>query len=193
MHLYSINIKPIYLRTNDQQNSTILDNIIPFGFPWHMKINITNYSLAKSGLSDSLTYATRKITDTEKYYFTKKIPTSTLNWISAYISNPNTATIINRLKEHSKHMWSQDEPAKFETSYQKRLREQRIIVYDGKLIILKPIFQNVRFISLIIVHTSLRENIFSHYHDSPTCGHMGESKSLFSLCLWFPWTSLQKN
>ena len=101
--------------------------------------------------------------------------------------------MINKLKQYSEDMWIQDELTTVETSYQQHLREQRIILQDGKLIILKPIFQNVRFISLIIVHTSLRANIFSHYHDSTTCGHMGESKSLFSLCLWFPWTSLQKN
>ena len=58
---------------------------------------------------------------------------------------------------------------------------------------MKPIFQYVCFISLIIVPTSLCRNIFSHYHASPTGGHMGEYKTLFHLCLRFFFTGLRKD
>ena len=81
-------------------------------------------------------------------------------------------------------MWSQDKLAKVETSYRQHLQEQRIMLYDGKLIILKPISQNVYFISLISVPTPLRRKI-SYYHTSPTGCHMGEYKTLFCLCLLF--------
>ena len=84
---YSINIKPVSLRTNSYHSSTILDNLLPFGFPWHIRKNITNNLLEKLGISDSLTYATSKITETSKCYFTKKSPTSTLGWSPAYISD----------------------------------------------------------------------------------------------------------
>ena len=81
--------------------------------------------------------------------------------------------MINKLKQYSEDMWIQDELTTVETSYQQHLREQRIILQDGKLIILKPIFQNVRFVSIIIVLTTLCRNIFSHPHAVTTGGHMG--------------------
>ena len=80
--------------------------------------------------------------------------------------------MINRLKQYSKDMWIQYELYKVETSYQQHLQEQRIMIHDGKLILLKPILQNVRSISLIILPTPLRRKIFSHYHYGPTGGHM---------------------
>ena len=56
MHLYSINTKPIDLRTNSQHSSSIIDKLLPFEFPWHMRKNLTNYLLAKLGISDFPTY-----------------------------------------------------------------------------------------------------------------------------------------
>ena len=95
MNFYSIEIKPVALRTNAQHSSTILDNLLIFGFTWSIQENFTNYLLEKSGILDSLTYATRKITETEQCYFTKQIPTSKLDWSSTCISDPNTDTMIN--------------------------------------------------------------------------------------------------
>ena len=54
IHFYSIDIKPVSLRTNAQHISAIIDNLLPFGFHWRMRENLTNYLLAKSGISDSL-------------------------------------------------------------------------------------------------------------------------------------------
>ena len=121
MHFYSIYIKPVSLRTNAQQISTIIENLLPFIFPWNIQRNITNYLLEKSIISDSFTYATSKITETEQCYFTNQSPASTINWSSAYLLDPNTNTIINLLKQHSKHKWSQDELVKVETSYLQHL------------------------------------------------------------------------
>ena len=124
VHFYSIYIKPVALGTNAQQSSTILENLLSFGFPWHIRRNITNYLLAKLGISDSLTYATREITEIAQCNFTKQSSTSTLYCLSAYISDPNTYTIINILRKNSKHMWSQNELAKVETSYRQHTQEK---------------------------------------------------------------------
>ena len=121
MHFYSIYIKPVALITNAQHGSAILENILPFGFFLRMRDNLTTYLLSKSGISNSLTYSTSKITEIAQYYFTKKIPTSILNWSSAYISDPNITIIINRLKQYSTYMWSQDKLTTVETSYRQHL------------------------------------------------------------------------
>ena len=155
MNFYSINIKPVYLRTNDQQSGNIIDNLLPFILTWHMRKNITNYLLAKEGISDSITYATIKVTATAPCYSKNQIPTYTIDWSLTYILNPNTNIIINIQKKHSKNMWSQDELAKVETSYRQHLWEKQIIIHDGKLILQKLIFKIFCFISLIIVPTSL--------------------------------------
>ena len=47
MHLYSTVIKPGSLETNDQHSITILDNLLPFRFPWCMWGNFTKYLLEK--------------------------------------------------------------------------------------------------------------------------------------------------
>ena len=117
MNFYSIVINPVALGNNAQHSSAILKNLIPFVFPWRLRGNITNYLLAKSGISDSLTYATSKITETSQCYFTNKSPTSILYWSSTYILYPNTDTMINKLKQDSKYMWSQNKLAKVENSY----------------------------------------------------------------------------
>ena len=72
-----------------------------------MRKYLTNCLLAKSGISDSLTYATSKITETAHFYFKKQSPTYMLYWSYAYISDPNTDIIINLIKQYSKHMWIQ--------------------------------------------------------------------------------------
>ena len=57
--------------------------------------------------------------------------------------------------------------------------------HDRNLTLLKPIFQNLRFIGIIIVPNPLRSKIFIHYHAGPTGGHMGEYKTLFRIRLRF--------
>ena len=68
MHLCSMDIQFVALRTNYQQNSAILDNLLSFGFLWRIREILTNYLLAKSRISYSLTYATSKITETAQCY-----------------------------------------------------------------------------------------------------------------------------
>ena len=80
MHFYSNDIKPVALRKNAQYSSAIIDSLIIFVFPWRMWGDLTNYLLAKSGISDSLTYPIREITETVQCDFTKQSPIPTLYW-----------------------------------------------------------------------------------------------------------------
>ena len=74
IRFYSIDIKPVALRNNYQHSSAILNNLTSFRFPMRMRRNLTNYLLEKSGIADSLTYATNKINETTQCYFTKQRP-----------------------------------------------------------------------------------------------------------------------
>ena len=76
---------------------------------------LTKYLLEKSGILDSLTYATSKITDTAQCQFTEQSPNSILDWSFDYISDPNTDIIINRLTQYSKYIWIRNKLAKVET------------------------------------------------------------------------------
>ena len=51
MHLYYIDINPIAIIISAQQSSTIINNLLPCVFPWHMQRNLTNYLLEKPGIS----------------------------------------------------------------------------------------------------------------------------------------------
>ena len=63
--------------------------------------------------------------------------------------------MVNIICTNSKHTWSKYEPSRVDTAYKQHLCENRIVFYDVKLILLKPIFHNFWAISLIIVPTSL--------------------------------------
>lgn len=69
----------------------------------------------------------------------------------------------------------------------------RIQYQDGKLLLFKPIFKDVKFVGLIIVPQDLQRKIFSHYHAGQVGGHMGEYKTLYRLCLRFIWPNMREN
>ena len=62
-----------------------------------------------------------------------------------------------------------------------------------KLILVKPIFLDKRFIGLIAVPTGLRRLICSHYHCGPSGGHMGEYKTLFRIRMRFYWPGIRND
>ena len=47
-------------------------------------------------------------------------------------------------------------------------------------------------LSLIIFPESIRKVLFDHYHDGPCGGHMGYTKTIYRLRLWFFWTGMRE-
>ena len=77
--------------------------------------------------------------------------------------------------------WTSDELTVVGPGYKLALQQGRVLVVDQKLVLFKPVFQQTRYVGLIIVPSSLRRQVFSHYHAGPSAGLMGEYKTLFRM------------
>ena len=168
-------------------DGSTLNYLLPFIFPWNLRKSVFDLALQCSGISDNLEFSTSELIDTAQCYFTKSVNTATLYWSSSYVLDQSMGLMLNILRTNSKHTWSKDELSRVDTAYKQHLWENIIVSCNGKLILLKPIFQNFRSIGLIVFPTSLIQNKISHYHARPTGGHMGEYKTLFRIRLRFFW------
>jgi len=51
----------------------------------------------------------------------------------------------------------------------------------------------MKYVTLLIVPENLRKPIFSHYHNGPSAGHMGEYKTLYRMRMRFFWPGLRND
>ncbi len=168
-----------------------LDSILRISTPCTMKTSMIHSLLAGSGLTEKIYYGSEETMEATRCYFTKPLP-SLLNWIDNYAQDTSTATMISGLRHgHKNKTWSPAELATIHKSYHTHLHRGEIHLLMNKLMLYKPVFQNLRYIGLIIVPESLRRTLFTHYHCGPTGGHMGEYKTLFRMRLRFYWPGMR--
>jgi hypothetical protein len=120
----------------------------------------------------------------------RPIPTPS-NWLQAYNNDPDTKLLFKHLKlgiDFTKPDIQQLNPA-----YREYIRENRIAITDAKLTVFQPCQNNTDMLMLIIVPLSLRRDIFSAYHASPSTGHMGVYKTLHRIRLRFFWPQCRKD
>ena len=65
----------------------------------------------------------------------------------------------------------------------KSLKEGRIEILNGKLVLYKHILVNHRHVTLIIIPKLLRRSVFSHFRTRTSAGHIGEYKTLYRMWL----------
>ena len=97
------------------------------------------------------------------------------------------------LTTHKATEWTNDELKTAGSGYKLAMQQGKILIVYHKLVFFKPIFQQTRYIGLIIVPTSLCRPIISHYHVGPRAGYMGEYKTLFHIRLRLFWPGLCKD
>jgi hypothetical protein len=108
------------------------------------------------------------------------------NWASAYAQDPATCLILSLLAAKITTPLTKATIA-VATAYREYLREDRISLADGKLVVFHPVQNNTEFLMLIVVPSSLCHDVFSAYHASPSAGHMGVYKTLHRIRLHFFW------
>jgi hypothetical protein len=79
------------------------------------------------------------------------------------------------------------------SAYRDYVRQDRLSLLDGKLVVFQPVQNNKEMLMLIIVPLFLRRDIFSAYHASPSTGHMGIYKTLHRIRLRFFWPFNRKD
>ena len=188
--MYSIPINKLSMCTEHAALTHVLDNGLPFSLPWKLRETTITNLLSELGILDKFVQSSSIHCDTIQCYFTNHKP-ETLAWKSSYTSDPNTSSIMHGLTTHKATEWTSDELTIAGPGYKQALQQGRILIVDQKLVFFKPIFQQTRYIGLIIVPLALRRKIFSHYHAGPSAGHMGEYKTLFRMRLRFFWPGLR--
>ena len=192
LRMYSIPMNKLSMCTEHVALTRILDNGLPFSLPWKLREQTITNLLSELGILDKFVQSSSVHCDTIQCYFTKQTP-ETLDWKAAYESDINTSAIMRGLTLHKATEWTLEEITTAGSGYKLALQQGRILMVDQKLVFFKPIFQQTRYVGLIIVPSALRRKIFSHYHAGPSAGHMGEYKTLFRMRLRFFWPGLRKD
>jgi hypothetical protein len=120
----------------------------------------------------------------------RPVPTPT-DWTAAYQADPDTKLILQSL--FLKTSGNKNVLASIAPGYKEFLRESRISVVEGKLVVFQAVQNNTEFLMLIVVPSGLRRDVFSAYHASPSTGHMGIYKTLHRIRLRFFWPQCRKD
>ena len=116
-----------------------------------------------------------------------------LDWKAAYRKDADTNRILNKLLAETKPVWSETCIPKVDVEYRSHLKCNCIRIIHHKLVLLKPIFKDIKWVGLILVPTDLRQVIFSHFYAGPSGGNMGEYKTLFRIRMRFFWPGICKD
>ena len=116
---------------------------------------------------------------------------SSLDWVSAYQQDPDTKLLFDRLSSSSP--FSKPDISKLHFAYRDYIRQDRLSLLDGKIVVYQPVQNNKEMLLLIVVPSPLRRDIFSAYHASPSTGHMGVYKTLHRIRLRFFWPHSRKD
>ena len=143
-----------------------------------------------AGVSADITFNASEISNNVQCYQINR-STTTPDWVSAYTSDPSTCAIYEAMLHPKEYTWSTSVLAVIDSEYYLHLISLRIQLLHGKLVCYKPILKDVKYVGLILVPSSLRCAIFSHFHAGPTGGHMGKYNTSFHICMRFFWLGIR--
>lgn len=125
-------------------------------------------------------------------YCPKPIPT-TDEWESAYNEDPETKLMLSRLRsdDSTPYVWSKKELLEVDAQFRDHLRTGSTAISSGRLVLYITLSNENRRLMLIVVPRSLRRDIFSAYHASPSAGHMGPYKTLHRIRIRFFWPKVR--
>jgi hypothetical protein len=106
----------------------------------------------------------------------------------AYVNDPDFKFMMTHLSGE----WSAAKVKKVHACYRQPLLQGYIDMVNTRLCITHLVDGHTHLLLLVIVPTSLRRLMFTAYHASPVCGHMGRYKTLFRLRQRFFWPSMRK-
>ena len=189
---YSLPLHSVESFLDNSEYTNTLDNLLPCSIPIKLRASITSQLINLAGFTEDITYGASEVADSFQCYQMSASPT-TVDWTNAYIQDNSTRMIYEQLTVTSKPIWTPDILKLTQTEFHQHLKSDCIRMLHNKLIIYKPIFKDLKYIGLIIVPTSLRRVIFSHYHAGPSGAHMGEYKTLFRIRMRFWWPGMRKD
>ena len=148
--------------------------------------------LKYTGFFDGSTFGSSETVDNLQCYLTTRLPKIS-DWTIAYHKDNDTSIIFTGLTKYKDTIWTTTTLNKLTTEYKLHLQKKGIQLLHGKLILMKAIFKNIRYVGLIVVPSSLRYVIFSRSRAGPTGGHTGGYKTPFRIQMRFWWPSMCKD
>ena len=115
------------------------------------------------------------------WYLQGKISSMILDWKKGYTDDPETNILFKAIRSSGGKVLLPAIINSVAMGYRQHLKKNMIQIMGDKLVLFKPINMASKYITLIITPILLRCTISSHYHASPSGGHMGEYKTLFRL------------
>ena len=177
---YSIPKYILHQRYNDENCTPFFDDYIHYCNPTHFQSSITTALIKHVGFSDDITFSNSKTAEHFQYYLTTRSPTTSDSTV-AYHKDSDTRQTLAQLQLQKVPSWSDDILNQITPEYHLYLKRTQIKCLHDKLILIKLIFKNIRYVGLIIAPLELGCVIFSHYHAGPSGGHMGGYKALFRI------------
>ena len=174
---------------NENKYTRLFDNNMHFCIPINMRASVTDSLIDHVEFTDDITFSGSESVDSFQYYHMTKPPTA-LDWTAVYRKDSDTNRILNKLLAETKPVWSEACISKDDVEYCSHLKCNRIHVIHHKLVLLKPIFKDIKWLGLILVPAELRWVIFSHFYAGPSGGHVGEYKTLFRIWIRFFWPGI---
>ena len=167
-----------------------LSTCCPFGLGMHLTEHLVSLHLFPSvdSTNSPTEFVSRSFVTTISA--ARPIP-SPLDWTAAYCQDPDTTLLLQRFK--TSDPFSRSDINSLHSAYRDYVRQDRLSLVEGKLVVFQPVQNNTEMLMLIIVPLSLRRDIFSAYHASPSTGHMGIYKTLHRIRLRFFWPHSRKD
>ena len=183
---------PALLFTMDR----VLDQTLRFSIPVQMRNQILTSSTESPNIADSLVTSCDAITSVTQCFTTissTQPATPIFDWTAAYDADKDTRAMLQHLHHNDPHQWPKSTLSEIDPKYHIHLQRGHIQILNDRLTFFKPILMESRYIALIVVPTTLRRKIFSHYHASPSGGHMGVYKTLYRLRSRFFWPRMRED
>ena len=115
------------------------------------------------------------------------------DWKDAYASDVDTNYIISRLLKDTTAWDEHSEIRRVHKGYWQHLRDNRLQFEKDRLVLFYLIGSTHKYLSLIVVPTSLRHKVFHAYHGTGTGAHMGPMKTLLAIRMRFFWPRMRKD
>ena len=165
-------------------------NICPWlsgSCPWHTGKAIAEY-LVDIAIAQDRVCREDVQEDVVRCNVVQPVPTAE-KWSEAYRDDKETNYIITRLKNNEE--WQERELLSVHRAFRPVIRENRLRVKAGRLVMISPIAESSKFLTLIVVQKSLRTLIFQAYHCTGVGGHVGSYKTLLILRVRFFWPHMR--
>ena len=142
-------------------------------------------------ISDKFVYSdNEQVTVAQCYNLANHSPTERLDWDTTHQSYPTKYPILDIIQAHGHNTIPTSSTASIKPTYKELIICWYLHIIGKRMVYLKPILTNKKFLSLIVVPWIIQKEIFDNYHAGSSIYHTVEYKTLYRICNRFLWGSI---